>query len=135
MLNQLKNPLDLLGRVLIALLFLPAGVQKITGFAGNVGYAAASGMPMPEVGVAFGMVIEILGGLAILVGWQTRWVAIILGFFTLVATFFFHNFWSVPADAAMMQQLMFWKNIAVVGGLLGYAAHGAGAWSVDGGKR
>ena len=85
--------------------------------------------------MGIGMLIEILGGLAILVGWKTRWVALILGFFTLVASFFFHNFWSVPADAAMVQQLLFWKNIAVVGGLLGYAAHGAGAWSLDGLKR
>ena len=135
MLNSLKNPLDLAGRVLIALLFLPAGFQKMTGFAGTVGYAASAGMPMPSVSVGIGMAIEILGGLAILVGWQTRWVALILGFFTLVASFFFHNFWSVPADAAMVQQLLFWKNIAVVGGLLGYAAHGAGGWSLDGYKR
>ena len=92
MLNQLKNPLDLLGRVLIALLFLPAGIQKITGFAGTVGYAAGAGMPMPQVAVAIGLVIEIVGGLAILLGWQTRWAALILGFFTLVASFFFHNF-------------------------------------------
>ena len=131
MLTQLKNPLDLLGRVLIALLFLPAGIQKITGFAGTVGYAAGAGMPMPQVAVAIGLVIEIVGGLAILLGWQTRWAALILGFFTLVASFFFHNFWGVPAEAAGVQQLLFWKNIAVVGGLLGYAAHGVGAWSVD----
>lgn len=134
MLNQWKNPLDLLGRVLIALLFVPAGLQKISGFAGAVGYAASVGMPMPQVAVAVGLVIEIVGGLAILLGWQTRWAALILGFFTLVASFFFHNFWAVPAEAAMMQQLMFWKNIAVVGGLLGYAAHGAAGWSVDGRK-
>ncbi|MDR3064882.1 MULTISPECIES: DoxX family protein [Comamonas] len=131
MLNQFRNPLDLLGRVLIALLFLPAGLQKISGFAGTVGYAASVGMPMPQVAVAVGLVIELVAGLAILLGWQTRWAALILGFFTLVASFFFHNFWGVPAQAAMMQQLLFWKNIAVVGGLLGYAAHGAGAWSLD----
>lgn len=134
MLNQLRNPLDLLGRVLIALLFVPAGIQKITGFAGSVGYAASAGMPMPQVAVAIGLVIEIGAGLAILLGWHTRWAALILGFFTLVASFFFHNFWAVPAEAAMMQQLLFWKNVALVGGLLGYAAHGAAGWSMDGRK-
>lgn len=134
MLNQLRNPLDLLGRVLIALLFVPAGIQKITGFAGSVGYAASAGMPMPQVAVAMGLVIEIGAGLAILLGWHTRWAALILGFFTLVASFFFHNFWAVPAEAAMMQQLLFWKNVALVGGLLGYAAHGAAGWSMDGRK-
>lgn len=134
MLNQFSNPLALIGRILIAMLFLPAGIQKISGFAGSVGYAASAGMPMPQVAVALGLVIEIVAGLAILLGWHTRWAALILGFFTLVASFFFHNFWSVPADAVMMQQLLFWKNIALVGGLLGFAAHGAGAWSVDGKK-
>lgn len=131
MLNQLKNPLALIGRILIAALFVPAGLQKLTGFAGTVGYAASVGMPLPQVGVAVALVVEIVGGLAFLLGWGTRWMALVLGFFTLVASFFFHNFWSVPPEAAMMQQLLFWKNIAVVGGLLGFAAHGAGDWSVD----
>ncbi|MEQ6436989.1 DoxX family protein [Comamonas sp. w2-DMI] len=131
MLNQLKNPLALIGRILIAALFVPAGLQKLTGFAGTVGYAASVGMPLPQVGVAVALVVEIVGGLAFLLGWGTRWVALVLGFFTLVASFFFHNFWGVPPEAAMMQQLLFWKNIAVVGGLLGFAAHGAGDWSVD----
>ena len=61
MLNQLKNPLDLVGRILIALLFLPAGIQKISGFAGTVGYAASAGMPMPQIAVGVGLVIA-LGG-------------------------------------------------------------------------
>lgn len=135
MLKQFSNPLALVGRVLIALLFVPAGFQKLTGFAGTVGYAASMGMPMPQVAVAIGLVIEIVAGLAILLGWHTRWAALILALFTLVASFFFHAFWSVPAEAAMVQQLLFWKNVAVVGGLLGFAAHGAGGWSADAGKR
>lgn len=131
MLNRLSNPLALAGRILIALMFVPAGLQKIGGFAGTVGYAASVGMPMPQVGVAVALVVEIVGGLALLLGWCTRWAALALAFFTLVASFFFHAYWSLPADAAMVQQLMFWKNIAVTGGLLGFAAHGAGGWSVD----
>lgn len=131
MLNRLSNPLALAGRILIALMFVPAGLQKIGGFAGSVGYAASVGMPLPQVGVAVALVVEIVGGLALLLGWCTRWAALALAFFTLVASFFFHAYWSLPADAAMVQQLMFWKNMAVAGGLLGFAAHGAGGWSVD----
>lgn len=131
MLNRLSNPLALAGRILIALMFVPAGLQKIGGFAGSVGYAASVGMPLPQVGVAVALVVEIVGGLALLLGWCTRWAALVLAFFTLVASFFFHAYWSLPADAAMVQQLMFWKNMAVAGGLLGFAAHGAGGWSVD----
>lgn len=135
MLNRLSNPLALAGRILIALMFVPAGLQKIGGFAGTVGYAASVGMPLPQVGVAVALVVEIAGGLALLLGWCTRWAALVLAFFTLVASFFFHAYWSVPADAAMVQQLMFWKNMAVAGGLLGFAAHGAGGWSVDARRR
>ena len=131
MLNSLSPALALTGRILIALFFVLPGWQKLTGFSGSVAYAASAGMPMPQVSVAIGMLIEIFGGLAMLLGFRTRWAALALAVFTLAATFVFHAFWSVPADAAMVQQLMFWKNIAVTGGLLGFAAHGAGGWSLD----
>ena len=62
---------------------------------------------------------------------MTRWAALALALFTATAAIFFHNYWGVPAEQAMMQQLMFWKNVAITGGLLGFAAFGAGAWSID----
>ncbi len=131
MFASLQNPLTLVGRVLLALLFLPAGISKIGGFAGTVGYIASKGLPLPSLGAVIAIVVEVVGGLALIAGFGTRWAALALAGFTLVATFVFHNFWGVPADQAMMQQLMFFKNIAVVGGLLVLAAHGAGAWSLD----
>lgn len=131
MFNTLQNPLALIGRLLLAWLFLPAGISKISGFAGTVGYAASAGLPMPEVGTAVGLVVEIVGGLALIVGFGTRWAALVLALFTLVASFFFHNYWALPADKQMMQYLMFYKNVAVAGGLLVLAAFGAGAWSLD----
>jgi putative oxidoreductase len=131
MFNTLQNPLSLVGRLLLAALFLPAGISKIGGFAGTAGYIASKGLPLPEVGAAIAVVVEILGGLALIAGFGTRLAALVLALFTLVATFFFHNYWGVPADQAFVQQLLFNKNIAVVGGLLVLAAHGAGAWSLD----
>jgi len=89
------------------------------------------GLPLPEVGAALALTVEIVGGVALIIGLGTRPAAFILALFTLVASFFFHNYWGVPADQQMMQQLLFYKNIAVVGGLLMVAAWGAGAWSVD----
>jgi putative oxidoreductase len=89
------------------------------------------GLPAPTLAAALALVVEIAGGLALLAGFGTRVAALALALFTLVASVFFHNFWGVPADQAFMQQLMFFKNIAVVGGLLVLAAHGAGAWSLD----
>ena len=131
MLNSLQNPLSLLGRVLIALLFVPAGFSKIAGFTGTAGYIASKGVPLPEVAAAIAIGVELGLGLLLLIGLQTRWAALGIALFTLVITFIFHAFWSVPAEQLMMQQQAFFKNIAVVGGLLTIAAWGAGAWSVD----
>lgn len=129
--TSLQNPLALAGRILLAWLFIPAGLGKLTGFAGSVAYAASSGMPMAQVAVAIGLLIEIVGGIALLIGWGTRWAAIALAVFVLVASFFLHSFWSVPAEQAGLQQLMFYKNLAIIGGLLAFAAFGAGSLSVD----
>jgi putative oxidoreductase len=131
MFNPLQNPLSLLGRWLLAALFLPAGIGKLTGFSGTVGYISSVGLPLPEVGAALALTVEIVGAIALIIGLGTRPAALILALFTLAASFFFHNYWGVPADQQFMQQLLFYKNIAVVGGLLTVAAWGAGAWSVD----
>ena len=131
MFSSLQNPLSLIGRVLLALLFVPAGFGKITGFSGTVGYIASKGIPLPELAAAAAVGVELGLGLLLLVGWQTRWAALGIAFFTFVISFIFHNFWALPADQQMMQSLMFFKNMAVVGGLLTVAAWGAGAWSFD----
>lgn len=131
MLNALQNPLSLAGRLLLALLFLPAGVGKIGGFAGTVGYISSVGLPTPSFAAALALVIEIVGGLALIVGFGTRWAALALALFTLVASFFFHNYWAMPVDKQFVQQLMFFKNMAIVGGLFTIAAWGPGAWSMD----
>lgn len=129
--NSTSNLFALVGRILVAFLFIPAGFGKLMGFSGAVGYAASAGMPLPTLAVALGLAIELLGGLALLLGWGTRWAALILAFFTLVASFFFHAYWGLPADQAATMQLLFNKNVAVVGGLLAFAAFGAGGFSVD----
>jgi putative oxidoreductase len=126
-----SNALDFAGRLLLVALFLPAGIGKLTGFAGTVGYISSVGLPLPSVAAALAAVVEIVGGLALLFGFGTRLAALALAGFTLVASFFFHAYWGAPADQAFMQQLLFFKNVAVTGGLLTLAAHGAGAWSVD----
>ncbi|AOF86409.1 SURF4 family protein [Hydrogenophaga sp. RAC07] len=129
--NALQNPFALLARLLLAALFLPAGISKIGGFAGTAGYIGSVGLPMPELGAAIAIAVEVLGGIALIIGFGTRWAALALALFTLVASFFFHAYWALPAEQQMMQQLMFMKNIGVVGGLLALAAFGAGAFSLD----
>jgi len=131
MLKSLQDPLALIGRILIAWMFIPAGWGKIAGFSGAVGYAASAGLPLPQAGVAVGLVIELVGGIALLIGLGTRWAALALALFTVVAAIFFHNYWALPQAQQMMQQLMFGKNIAIAGGLLAFAAFGAGGFSLD----
>ena len=126
-----QNALNLAGRVLLAALFLPAGISKLTGFEGTVGYIASAGLPLPAVGAVLALLVEIVGSVALIAGFGTRIAALVLALFTLVASFFFHAFWAVPADQAFMVQLLFFKNVAVVGGLLTLAANGAGGWSLD----
>jgi len=132
MFTALQNPLSLIGRVLLALLFVPSGFSKLTGFAGTVGYITSKGVPLPELAAAVAVGVELGLGLLLLVGFQTRWAALGMALFTFVISFIFHNFWGVPADQVMMQQINFFKNMAVVGGLLTVVAWGAGRWSVDG---
>ena len=129
--KSIQNSLTLVGRLLLAALFLPAGISKLTDFAGTVGYISSVGLPLPSIGAALALTVEIVGSIALIAGFGARIAALVLGVFTLVATFFFHNFWGVPADQAFVQQLMFFKNIAIVGGLLVLAANGAGAFSLD----
>lgn len=84
------------------------------------------------VATAAAIAIELGLGLLLLIGWQARWAALGIAIFTVVITFIFHNFWAMEAAQKMMQQQAFFKNIAVVGGLLLVAAFGPGAWSLDG---
>ena len=131
MFDKLRNPLTFAGRLLMAALFLPSGIGKLTDFAGTVGYISSVGLPLPQVGAGVALIVEIVGSVALIAGYGTRVAAVALAVFTLVASFFFHNYWALPADQQMIPQVLFFKNIAVAGGLLTLAAWGAGAWSVD----
>jgi putative oxidoreductase len=120
-----------IARVLLALMFVLSGIGKLAGLEGTAGYIASKGLPAPMVlAVAVG-VLELVAGVLIIVGWQARWAALALAAFTLLASVLFHNYWAMPADQQMMQQLMFMKNLAVVGGLLFVFAFGAGTLSLD----
>lgn len=119
----LTDAAKLIGRIMLALMFVMAGWSKIGGYAGTQQYMASAGVPgmlLPLV-----IVIELLGGLMIVVGYKTRYAALVLAGFTLVASFLFH----MAPDR--MQQLLFMKNIAVVGGFLVLFASGPGRWSLD----
>ena len=114
---------DLLGRLFLVLLFLTAGFGKIGGYAGTAAYMAANGVPgllLPLV-----IVLEIGGGILVLLGWHTRIVSLLLAGFTILALLLFH----MPVTAA--NQIVVFAELGVAGGFLLLAAHGPGAWSLD----
>ena len=131
MFKNLQNPTALIGRILLAAMFIPAGLSKIAGFAGTAAYISSVGLPWPEACAALAILIEVGAGAALLVGYQTRSAAFLLAGFTLVAGSIFHAFWSAPVDAVMITQIMFMKNVAIAGGLFMITAFGPGAISVD----
>ena len=126
-----KDVAALVGRVLLALMFVWAGYGKITGYAGTAGWMSSSGMPMVGLLLPLAILIELGGGIALIVGFKARWVALALAGFTLVASLIFHNFWAMTGDAVMTNTLFFYKNVAVIGGMLMVFAFGPGRFSVD----
>jgi putative oxidoreductase len=124
-------PVVVVARVLLALMFILAGLSKFAGLEGTAGYIASKGLPLPALLAFATALLEVVAGLALAVGFFARPAALALALFTLLATVLFHPFWAVPADQAMVQQLMFMKNLAIAGGLLLVFSFGAGPASVD----
>jgi putative oxidoreductase len=120
----------LLARILIVALFLPAGIGKITGFAGAVQYAAAAGLPMPQVAVVVAIILELALPVFVIAGFQTRISALVLLVFTLVATWYFHAFWTFEGPQRVQQALAFYKNLSVIGGLLLLGTLGPGRFAI-----
>jgi putative oxidoreductase len=128
----MQNPvLPLLGRILIGALFVTAGVRKAMTIAATAGYFQKLGMPAFETMAWVAVFIEVGGGLALILGWQTRWVAWLLAIFVGVATGLAHRFWEFDAAQYNAQLNNFLKNAAIIGGLLMYATYGPGSASVD----
>ncbi len=112
------------GRILISLIFVTSGISKLGNFAGTQGYMESAGVPGMLLPIV--IAVELLGGLAIILGWHTRIAAFLLAGFSMVSAVLFH------ADFGdQMQMIMFMKNLALAGGFLMIVALGAGPWSID----
>lgn len=129
--QSIRQYSPLVGRILLSLLFLWSGYGKIVGYAGTAGYMNSKGLPMVDVLLVLSIVIELGGALMIILGWKARWAAAVLFVWMIPVTFVFHNFWAVPADQMMLQSQMFYKNLAIMGGLLLVHGFGSGRYSVD----
>ena len=126
-----QSQMMLLARILLAAVFLVAGIRKVMAVAASTGYLTKLGFPMPEVLIWVAVVIEIGGALLLILGWQTRRVAWLLILFVAIATAMAHRFWEFDAAQYANQMNHFLKNLAIIGGLLFVAVFGPGAASVD----
>ena len=129
--GAIKQYGPLVGRILLAAIFIWAGLGKLGGFAGTVGYIQSAGLPAAQLLAVIAIVIELGGGLLLVLGWKARWAAAALFVFCLVAAIFFHAFWAAAPDQAYMQQVQFMKNLAMMGGLLYVVVHGSGPLSLE----
>jgi putative oxidoreductase len=132
MIQNNVNTLALVGRILIALLFVLSGFGKISGFDGVAGYIGSKGLPMPQVLAALTIALELGGGILLIAGYKVRWVAIAFFLWLIPTTFIFHKFWGgIPAAEVQNQMNNFLKNVSIMGAMLYLVAFGPGRYSVD----
>lgn len=129
--NNLTNVLALVGRILIAAIFVISGFGKIGGFEGVAGYIGSKGLPMPQVLAALTIALELGGGILLILGFKTRWVAALFFLWLIPTTVIFHAFWGLDPKAAQQMQIHFLKNVSIMGAMLMLVAFGPGAWSLD----
>ncbi len=123
--------IPLVARVLLALVFLVAGLGKIPGWEGTAGYMISRGLPAVPVLLTLAIVFEVGGSLSLILGWKARWGALALVVFTLLATVLLHDFWVMEGPAREANRIMFLKNLSIIGGLLLVCCWGPGPLSLD----
>jgi putative oxidoreductase len=128
--NQ-KDAVILVARILLMVLFVMFGWSKLTGFSGTVAYMTSTGAPVPEVSAIIAVVMEFAVGVALLVGFFTRPLALLLAVYTLGTAIIGHHYWNMTGAMQYDNMIHFYKNISVIGGLLLLCVTGAGKYSVD----
>jgi putative oxidoreductase len=124
--HSYANAIALVGRVLLAIIFVMSGAAKLAEPAGTIAYIGAAGLPLAPIAFAGAVAAELGGGIALILGYRTRVVAAALALFSLLAAVAFHS-----AFADQNQMIHFMKNVAMAGGLLQVVAFGAGRLSLD----
>jgi len=125
-LSGFENILKLVGRLAIAAIFIWAAWGKIINPSGTIKHIQSAGIPMAGLAYAIAVAVEVVGGVAIAIGWRARYFSLALCLFLIPATYFFHFDLS-----NRMQMVMAFKNLAIMGGLLTLAASGPGKFSLD----
>ena len=129
--STLEQGCALLGRVLVAAIFLRSGVGKVLNFETVAAMMAGKGMPMSQLLLMGAIAIEFVAGTALVLGYRTRWAALALIVFLVPATLIFHNFWAADPAQLQNQTNHFFKNVAILGALVFFMGNGPGAPSLD----
>jgi putative oxidoreductase len=129
--GALTNFVVVLGRILIALIFVRAGINKLGAIDPTAAEMAKAGIPLSNLLVYGAILIELGGGLMLMIGLFARWVALALFFYTMTLALIFHAYWNAPAAQARLQASIFFSHLSMMGGMLMVVAFGAGALSVD----
>lgn len=119
------------GRVALVALFIMSGFDKLMNPSGLAGMLAGKGFPMATALAYAAGLVEVVGGVLVAIGWQTRLAAFALAAFTVIASLIAHQYWTMTGPARYANYLQFWKNVAMIGGLMMLMAAGAGRYSVD----
>jgi putative oxidoreductase len=129
--ENVRDGLLLVCRILLMLLFVIFGWEKLTGFSGTIGYFSHTGVPLPALSAVIAVVMEFFVGLAIVLGLLTRPLAVILAIYTLGTALIGHHYWSMSGMARVENEINFFKNISIIGGLFLLYLTGAGRYSID----
>lgn len=121
-----RDVLILVARMLLMALFVTSGWSKLMSFSGTAGYMASLGVPLPEVATAIAILMEFFVAIALILGIYTRPLALLMVLFTLGTALLGHHFWTMEGAARAMNQINFYKNLSIMGGLLLLAVTGAG---------
>lgn len=121
----------LIARITMGVLFIVPAIRQIMTYAGTAKYFASLGFPAPEAMVVIAVIIELVAGAMLIVGWRTRWAAWALIVYVIIATAMAHRFWQFPEAQQFNQLNHFLKNLAIIGGLLYIISFGPGRLSVD----
>ena len=129
--DKVNNEVILLARILLVVLFVLFGWSKLTDFSGTVGYMASAGLPVPKLAAAVVVLMEFFVGLAIVLGFFTRPLALLLALYTLGTALIGHHYWTMDGADRMANMINFYKNISIIGGLLLLCVTGPGRYSID----
>jgi putative oxidoreductase len=129
--DKIRDEVLLLARLALVVLFVIFGWNKVMNLSGTAAYFAHDGLPVPMLAAIIAVIMELVVGIAILLGFMTRPLAVLLAIYTLGTALVGHQFWTLTGPDYTANEINFFKNISIIGGLLALYVAGPGRYSID----